>query len=309
MKTTKQCPICLKCDSHFLISTQAHMQNEKKIFSFDKCNFCESIFLINPPNEEEISNYYSKEYFPYLSEKAWGKYSYFVKLWGDKLNKKRVQFVIKQFKNFTPETQIIDFGCGSPTFLKNLKNKTQSHCIGFDFSDNGWNQDKENFKDLELISKDFKSISFLKKFNIITMWHSLEHHFHPKDLISHFYKLSSENALLIIEVPNYNSLTRFIQKENWAGFHTPRHSVIYTPQTLQYLLENEGWKVQKIYRYGTLDSYTLWWLGKLENLQKNKHSDLEKLFLHFVFFKILYFPLFIFEKFFNFGVMTLVCRK
>ena len=306
------CPICSNKESYLIISTNVHMQNDTNIYLFHKCSNCKIVYLKNPPSSKNLNLYYNQEYLPYSNENMWGKYSNLVSIWQKYLDKKRALFVKHEFKDLLPQTQALDFGCGNPSFLKLLKMKTGIHCAGYDFSENGWKNQKEKYLDIDLFTGEFNEIKFKQKFDIITLWHSLEHHFEPKKLISQLYKISSDNAILIIEVPNYDSITRFIQKKYWAGYHTPRHSVIYTPETINYLMHQEGWKIQKVYKYGTFDSYTFWWLGKLEKIRERKKinsNNLEKLFLHFLLFKILYFPIFLFERFFSFGIMLIVCRK
>ena len=144
------------------------------------------------------------------------------------------------------------------------------------------------------------------------MWHTLEHEFYPNKILNILHDISSKDAILIIEVPNYNSLTRKIQKEYWAGYHTPRHSVIYTPKTLEYILKNNGWKITNSKSFGTIDSFTIWWLGYFEKRRKTQSLNnifLQDFFWNFVILKLLLLFIFIWEKFFSFGVMTVVCEK
>ena len=78
------------------------------------------------------------------------------------------------------------------------------------------------------------------------------------------------------------------------------------------MIENYGWKLEKIYQYGTMDSFTLWWLGHFEKsrIKKNKKEiQLEKYFWNYLILKLLLFPFFLFERLFSFGVMTAVFRK
>jgi hypothetical protein len=44
--------------------------------------------------------------------------------------------------------------------------------------------------------------------------------------------------------------------ENWAGWHTPRHISLFSPNNIELLLQ-KGWKVSEINTYGTMDPYSL----------------------------------------------------
>lgn len=239
--TPTPCPICKCIDSQSVITTPVHMQKSAQLYSFHKCLNCGSIFLSDPPSAEEMSQYYNSDYLPYLGEKSWGKYKNFVKVSQTKLDQKRVKTVLKIDKKIGENYNILDFGCGNPTFLNQLKRKTNANCIGFDINPNGWENRKDDYKEIELIYGDLNKISFPHKFNLITLWHTLEHEFHPVELILFFNKITTNHATLIVEVPNYHSFTRWAQKKYWGGYHTPRHSVVYTPETLKIMMEKLGW--------------------------------------------------------------------
>jgi hypothetical protein len=54
--------------------------------------------------------------------------------------------------------------------------------------------------------------------------------------------------------------------ENWAGWHTPRHISLFSPNIE--LLLKKGWKVSEINTYGTMD--LLYWMSEME--QKESHG-------------------------------------
>ena len=260
----------------------------------------------------EIQEFYNINYLPYLGSKSWGKYQKLVEVGQKRLDKKRVQLILKNSALINKDSALFDFGCGNPSFLTAFRKRTLSYCVGYDICSHGWESKSENYKHLHLYTGELEELKFEKKFDVVTLWHTLEHEFEPNKILPILYKISSENSLLIIEVPNYNSFTRKIQNKYWGGYHTPRHSVIYTQNSLKEILNRFGWKIEKCYKYGTLDSFTLWWLGHFEKLKAKKNYSpisLESYFWNFVLLKIILFPIFIFEKFFNFGVMTVICKK
>ncbi len=196
--------------------------------------------------------------------------------------------------------------------MSKLQKISNTNCVGFDINSYGWDTNKELYQKIKLFSGTKEEINFERKFHTITLWHSLEHEFEPRELLTFLNKITTHDATLVIEVPNYNSLTRLIQNKYWAGYHTPRHSVVYTPETLKRLLEDFGWKVEKFYKYGTMDAFTLWWLGQLEKTASKKKItkvNLEKYFFNYLLFKIILLPFFLFEKLFSFGIMTVVFKK
>jgi 2-polyprenyl-3-methyl-5-hydroxy-6-metoxy-1,4-benzoquinol methylase len=288
------------------------MQKDEKIFYFHQCINCDLIFLFNPPNKHNMDKYYDSNYWPYLGNHSFGKYRKFVNLGQMSIDNKRVNIVIKNCKQIDTNFHTLDFGCGNPTFLNTLQNKTNAHCIGYDVYSHGWENSPSEYKDLNLISGEIEQLESATKFDLITLWHTLEHEFHPNQLIQFFNKVTKEDATIIIEVPNYHSITRKLQHSYWAGYHTPRHSVVFTPNTLIELMKKNGWRLHKLSLFGTLPAFTLWWLGYFDKKMKKKNANignLEKYFWNFLILKIILFPFFMFEKFFSYGVMTAVFKK
>lgn len=62
-----------------------------------------------------------------------------------------------------------------------------------------------------------------QKFNVITLWHVLEHLPDLETDIEQICNLLEDDGTLIIAVPNFNSLDANYYKEHWAAFDVPRH--------------------------------------------------------------------------------------
>ena len=115
-------------------------------------------------------------------------------------------------QSFSQKTSILDIGSGGGTFALQLRSagfdvecqEISSICID--------HLKKNKFKTHE---GDFCSLSFDKKYDVVTCWHVLEH---IKDLNQFVYKCSSVcSNLLILEVP----INRTIHppNKNWDGHY------------------------------------------------------------------------------------------
>jgi len=60
-------------------------------------------------------------------------------------------------------------------------------------------------------------------FDLITLWHVLEHLPDPEETFKNTFNLLSNSGHLIVAVPNIYSLDKDYYCENWAGFDVPRH--------------------------------------------------------------------------------------
>jgi len=301
------CPLCNSANHVHFISTNAmmHKPNEER-YNFNKCKNCESVFLKNPVKEENLEYYYTENYLPYRGSEAWGKFQSFVERNQNKLDKKRTNFVSRLVKN-KESIRILDVGCGNPSFLNVVQQKLNADCTGIDFSDEGWKN--ENYILLDLIKSPFEDFQPNELFDVITLWHYLEHDYNIHLTAAKLYDSLKPGGKLIIEVPDYKSLTAKRQKEFWQGWHSPRHLTLFSRKGFRTLFSKDKWEIRKHLRYGTLEAFTLWWLGKMEEKQINWSKSMEKEFWPLVFLKVVSFPIFLFEKVFPMGIQLLVIEK
>ena len=140
------------------------------------------------------------------------------------------------------------------------------------------------------------------------MWHYLEHDYSPLENLTLIKSLSKPSTKLVIEVPNFDSLSRKRFGENWAGWHTPRHLSLFSTNNIEILLKKSGWKVSKIMTFGTLDPYLLYWMSKMEQKGIRWDKNMEDEFLQFFIGMIKFIPTKCVEKITSLGVMTIIAQ-
>ena len=82
-------------------------------------------------------------------------------------------------------------------------------------------------------------------YNIITMWHSLEH---IHDLEASFETINNnlkDNGYLIIAVPNLDAAEISYFNEKWAPYDAPRHLYHFNFNSINNLLDKYGFKIIK----------------------------------------------------------------
>jgi 2-polyprenyl-3-methyl-5-hydroxy-6-metoxy-1,4-benzoquinol methylase len=303
------CPICKKTESNYYISTNALMhESNNEVFIFNVCNNCEAVFLTNPVTPERLEHYYTDNYLPYRGPAAWGKYSSFVANSQKKTDSKRVNFVKKYLKkNNANNLNVLDVGCGNPSFLELLQQNSKVNCTGIDFSDSGWKG--KNYPNIDLKKVAIEDYITDKQFDVITLWHYLEHDYNPSQTIETLYHCLKQGGKLIIEVPDYKSISAKIQKSYWQGWHSPRHISLLTKKSFALLFQKDKWEITKHLRYGTLDAFTLWWLGRMQKKGVDWSGDMSNHFWTLVLLKVVTSPIFAFEKLFPMGIQIVVVEK
>ncbi len=85
-----------------------------------------------------------------------------------------------------------------------------------------------------------------KKFDIISLWHVLEHVPNLEEYILNLKKLIKPNGTIIIAVPNYKSFDANYYGKFWAAFDVPRHLWHFSKRSIRLLFAKENMEVVKI---------------------------------------------------------------
>jgi len=228
-------------------------------FRFSTCGDCGLLYLSERVRPDQVHRYYDESYLPHRGEYAWGRFASFVGHGQVRQDRARVSRVADLIEP-TPTDRVLDVGCGRPTFLRELREKTGVKAIGVDFRLDAFLDDPE-FDGVELRSGDPREVRLDGTFSAITMWHYLEHDYDPVATLRALLPHTTPDTVLLIELPDARSRARAWSGNRWAGLHTPRHTAIYTPDTMRRLLDEAGWRVIADDLRPTLDPWVLWWLS------------------------------------------------
>lgn len=220
----EDCPICGSDDLKNHIVCKDNLKSSES-FALVKCGRCSFLFTNPRPTKETIGFYYDsdKYYSHHNSFSIIGSVYSFIK----KINLSNKVKLINQIAN--KKERLLDYGCGQGDFMKSIK-------------DNGWEingieiDEDARKNSIEKVGAVIKtSVDELKNntYNIITLWHVLEH---IHDLDNTFKKIKSlldKDGKIIIAVPNYQSFDGEYYKENWAAYDVPRHLYHFDRDTLK----------------------------------------------------------------------------
>lgn len=308
MEQIQQCPACNSSNHASFVQTPAMMHKHlPDKYNFDQCLNCGLVFLNPRVPETALEQFYTSAYLPYRTEEAWGKYAFLVKQDQRNIDTARVKR-LRRHHHLTTKSRILDIGCGKPTFLAAVRNHVQAELIGIDFSDEGWKNELENYRGIDLRVGEVADLQSIKLVDVITMWHYLEHDYQPQQHLQQLLHVAHPQTHLIIEVPNFDSYTQRKFGQYWSGYHTPRHTALYSPDNIKLLMQNSGWQVEQVLTYGTLDPFTLHWMSRMEKKGIDWSSSMEKQVIGYVAGKILNTPIYMFQKWLSMGFMTVIAK-
>ncbi|BCJ92947.1 methyltransferase [Anaerocolumna cellulosilytica] len=216
-----------------------------------KCANCELVFLssfdhIREGYYEESGMHVDKE----LDIVKWRKSTY-----EDDIRRKEF------LKNIINKKDVLDFGCGNGGFIEYAQPLVNSIC-GIELEEAAR---KYLLSDGKTIWADIEYCD--KKFDVITLFHVLEHLEHPIEYLmklGNLLKPESESQI-IIEIPNADdALLTLYHSTNFADFtYWSPHLFLYNPSNIETLVENSGFRVnwiKQVQRYPLANH--LYWLSK-----------------------------------------------
>ena len=229
---TINCPICdsNKFKNFIEVSDRLDFRNNK-IFNIVKCE-CDFLYLNPRPTIEEISKYYkNSNYDPHKKNKKTFKdilYRFVQKL--------AISIKSNRIKKHISSGNLLDIGGGMGEFSEYMNNNGFSVTLQDNHSNYSGN--------LEFYNDIFKINS---KFNIITMWHVLEHIHDLKQLFKFVNNKLEKNGVFVLAVPNHNAVERNFYKKNWAPYDAPRHLYHFDEFSLSKILKLNNFKIVNSY--------------------------------------------------------------
>ncbi len=297
---------CLSCGASgeyapVVMTTGAHMYHGNAgQFTFRRCRHCDLIWLNPPLPPEELGEFYPDYYLPYRGAAAWGRFKHLAARGMAATDVKRVRRVVSLLPQ---DGTVLDVGCGQPSFLWELYRRNPGiSATGIDFVDTGWRDDQAKWEGIELVVSDPADYERPEPVDLITMWHYLEHDYHPVETLQRMKTFAHAQTRLLIEVPHVNSLSRWWFGTHWEGWHAPRHTALYSRKTLAETLRRGGWRVVRYSTRGTLDTFALWWMSAMERRGIDWRQSLGRYFPAFLLVRVLSAPLFMLEGLLPLGV-------
>ena len=243
---------CILCGSEKNRDRFVKKSRDGKSFTLVKCSKC-GLEYINPrPTVEEISIYYNNDYFTSRTDRGYDNY-FSPEVRGEiervmEMNLKDLGFYQYE-KSIGGKGSSLDIGCAAGYFVNYMNNRgwkskgidVALSCVDF-ANENG----------LDVISGDYLKAKFDKKFDLITLWASIEHLHRPDYFIQKISDELVDNGRLYISTCRQggSSFMRFFGAK-WRFYNFPEHLYFFSYKQLERLLKQNGFEVERKAFYGS----------------------------------------------------------
>ena len=214
-------------------------------FPIVECESCQLWFLNPMPTIEFLSGAYPSNYYSYAAQPANRKYRPIVK---------KIKRLIRRLIGYTsgwsgdpkfPQPgRILDVGCGSGTFLMQMR-ELGWDAHGVELSSEASEHGRQ--EGLEIFGGTLESANYPNQwFDYVRSNHSFEHIHNPREVLREIHRIIKPDGRLFIGVPNVNGLMSRLYGTFWWHLGAPVHTFGYSPITLSKLLAQEGFQVTRV---------------------------------------------------------------
>jgi len=252
----------------------------KEIFELHHNPEYDLLMTFPKPSLEKLPSYYESE--DYISHTD-GKRSLFERVYHF-IKRIALKNKLKLINTQSAKGKLLDIGAGTGDFLVVAKNE-------------GWDitgiEPSAKAKGIAINKgvnfADSLSVLESHSFDIITMWHVLEHVPNLEDYLSELKRLIKPTGTIIIAVPNFKSFDANFYGRHWAAYDVPRHIWHFSKTAIEKLFAEKGIQLTAVlpmkfdsfyvsllsekYKTGRMNFIRAFFVGLKSNLNGKKTNE------------------------------------
>jgi hypothetical protein len=227
----QRCPLCGGDSEHALSARDRNRELTAERFDYNRCLACESVFLVDVP--EDLSRYYAGAYhgFGPDGEPEWRANPTLLAV---------EEFRAKLLREHVDGGLLIDIGAGAGGFV------AAASAAGFDAAaiemDSRCCEYMQRRLGVQTVCSDdpIAALEAMPRARVISLWHSLEHLRAPAEMLAVAVDRLEPGGILALGVPNPRSLQFRLLGKRWAHLDAPRHLCLMPEDALTERLQALG---------------------------------------------------------------------
>ncbi len=212
----------------------------RETFSLFKDAERDLLVTLPQPSEENLPDYYQSEDYISHTDSKRNLLEIAYQLVKQFSLKRKVKLITRVNQGLG---RILDVGCGTGDFLQ-VCEQTGWSIAGIEPNEKARQlaSTKTGFKDYQRTVEELIE-SNPESFDVITMWHVLEHVPNLADFIDKIKSLLKPNGVLVVAVPNFKSWDAKHYNSYWAAYDVPRHLWHFSRKSMERIFSEFDMKI------------------------------------------------------------------
>jgi 2-polyprenyl-3-methyl-5-hydroxy-6-metoxy-1,4-benzoquinol methylase len=231
------CPLCNGSKMKRLFSSATDFSE----FHLVQCQTCKLTRTFPLPNDEirhihDIDSYYGRDV---------NKFNPHVQKLRHRIMRMRAKHYLSLIPDSDQPPKILDVGCAEGRLLKSF-HEYGCQCWGIEHPSYP-SQRFLNTERIVYLQGNLQAMNLPEgAFDLIFLWHTLEHMDDPQLIITRLYDLLAPRGAMIVAVPNFSSTEARRFKQFWFHLDIPWHKYHFNEKSVRYLIRKTHLKIIKI---------------------------------------------------------------
>ncbi len=241
------CPLCGADEPELVRYARDRLFGRPGRYRIVRCTKCQLRYLSPRPTVAGLGLHYPNEYFIYRTP---DEVPALARPMMNALVASRWRSYIARLERargrFTPETKVLDVGCGLNDCLRTLHDLRGSVGVGIDFKPEIVAYVRSQCA-LPVHEGTLQDAHFPDgSFDMVMMNEYLEHEPDPRGLLAEARRVTKKGGHLAVEVPFIEGFPAKLFGAYWSQIDAPRHLLHFTRETLTELLRRSGFRLVRL---------------------------------------------------------------
>ncbi|MEK7384638.1 MAG: class I SAM-dependent methyltransferase [Elusimicrobiota bacterium] len=236
-RVAADCAVCGGSRAELVFRAQDSDGLSSEPFGIVRCAVCGMVYVSPRPGGADLGRYYVRGYYDKPGEDSGGA--------GRRLGRLFMAERVAKAACGLPAGRVLDIGCGEGTFLAAMSRRGWD-CWGVEVSAEGAARASAR-PGLTVLAKPLEECGLEpESFDLITLWHSIEHVPDPAALLRQVAALIKDDGRVFLAFPNAASWDLRLFGARWFHLDPPRHLHYFSPETMSRVLKECGLRAVRV---------------------------------------------------------------
>ena len=229
------CPACGSPRRQVSYRVPDHEYDIGRTAEYSLCADCGTLCQTPIPDLEELSTFYPPDYHSFGASGLLAGLK-------DRARLGRLKSLVD-----AGPAVILDYGCGDGRFIKEAAKQTSEWVFwGFEMAMRKEKYVAPDGRVTIIRGRIEDLLDVIPKCDLITMNHVIEHLPDPLAVLVALHAQMSDGGIMEGQTPAADSLERKVFRTRWSGFHSPRHTVVFSRGGLKRILTKAGFREPRV---------------------------------------------------------------